>query len=180
MKLTCFVAILSSVVAVQCSFFNVPEHKEDWADIDQWDKNGNEGLDLAEFVEGYHAWGFYEKWAEKSKPISDSTFLHRMFGLLDGNHDRALDSAEYNSRRVLWSLPENLNTQQWDKNQDRVLGLSEFMQEANQHLVRLFDTSADGQITEDEMAHAMFAVCDKNHDGQVRSMEFYRWEVYRR
>jgi hypothetical protein len=179
MKLKCFLVILSSLIVIQCNVFNVPEPKDDWAAIDQWDKNQNESLDLAEFVEGYHTSRFFEKW-NKSKSISDSAFFHFMFGRLDGNHDMTLDSAEYNSRKVLWSFPGTISLKQWDKNHDGALGLNEFMEAANQNLLRDFDSSADGQITEAEMAQAMFRVCDKNHDGQVRSMEFYLWEVYRR
>ena len=167
--------------AIQCGSLNVHVPKKDWADLEMWDINHNESLDLAEFIEGYVKAKFFTRWQVNSIPISDSVFLYKTFDFLDRNHDQVLDSSEYLSRRVLWSFRGSLNLKKWDRNQDKIIENDEFIQTAQkENLAKEFDLTTDGQITMSEMAQGMFEVCDKNRDAEVSSMEFYLWEVYRR
>jgi len=175
------ITMLTAAIASSCGIFGTHQPSKDWAYLDQWDKNSNERLNLDEFVGGYHEAGFFKRWNEKSRPISDSTFLQRIFVVLDTDKNLSLDSTEYNSRRVLWAFPGTMKLKEWDENHNNILERDEFLQKAgSEKLALYFDLSADGLITEEEMAQAMFVVCDKDHDDKVSGMEFYLWEMYRR
>lgn len=181
MKLIYSILILSSFLAIGCGNLKYYPTKKDWADLERWDKNDNERLDLAEFVEGYNKAKFFSRWTEDSESIADSTFLSRTFSSLDRNKDTVLDSTEFTSRRVLWTFRGARDLRAWDANQDNIIQFDEFIQKAQSEKIALeFDLSADGQITNTEMAQGMFEVCDKNDDNSVKGLEFYLWEIYRR
>lgn len=95
----------------------------------------------------------------------------RMFAQLEGEESGVKNG----------SFPGQQELKDWDNNKDRAITVREFIENATREsMVRQFDITGDGFITEAEMAEAMFTVCDKNYDNQVRGMEFYLWEVYRR
>jgi hypothetical protein len=179
MKLVGLIIFFSAATLMCCSN-RLNQPKKDWAYFEDWDKNHDSSLDRAEFAQGYNEAKFFAKWDSKLKPVSTGDFFRREFASLDQNQDNVLDSTEYKSRRTIWSFPGDLKLASWDSNHDKSLALDEFRQAATQNLEHTFDKTADGQITESEMAQAMFEVCDKNNDDQVRGTEFYLWEVYRK
>ncbi len=181
MKLKYLLLPFFILIAAGCESLRVHTSKKDWAGLEHWDANGNATLDLDEFVKGYSKKDFFDRWDTRSRKISDSVFLYQMFAFLDRNHNNVLDSAEYSSRRILWTFSGTKRLKKWDENKDKIIQRNEFMERArDENIAGAFDIIADGQITESEMAEGMFDVCDKDHDGTVSGMEFYLWEVYRR
>jgi Ca2+-binding EF-hand superfamily protein len=173
--------VLSVALLIGCCKTPINHHRSDWAYFEGWDNDRNVRLDLQEFMIGYTRAEFFNRWQVKSGVTSDSSFMLKTFTHLDRNDNGTLDPTEFNSRRVLWSFQGALKLGQWDRNQDNLIGLDEFMQNSkSEKLVLNFDLNVDGSITEAEMAEGMFAVCDKNSDNSVGPKEFYVWEVYRR
>lgn len=168
------------IVTVGCASHSGQFTRKDWADLEKWDTNKDESLDVGEFIEGYFKKEFFNRWERESREISDSVFLRKMFEFLDRSNDHVLDSAEYNSRRILWSLPGALKLKKWDINRDELVSHKEFIQGAQDaNLIQTFDITTDGKITEAEMAQGMFDVSDKDNNNRVEAIEFYLWEVYR-
>ena len=172
--------MIVAILVMGCGSFRIHQQKKDWAYFEDWDRNHNSSLDRAEFAQGYDEAEFFSRWNTKLKPINSSDFLRKTFNVIDENKDNILDSIEYKSRRALWTLPGDMDLSRWDADHDKTLAIEEFNQAASQNLLHTFDQTADGQITESEMSKAMFEVCDKNGDDQVKGAEFYLWEVYRR
>jgi hypothetical protein len=179
-NMKCYFFPFLAVVMIACDSLRIHHTNKDWAYFEDWDKNHNSSLDRVEFREGYSDSEFFSKWNAKKKPISGQDFLSNLFTSLDKNKDRMLDSTEYKSRKAIWSLPGEPNLETWDTDHDKHLAADEFNTAASKELVPTFDSTADGLITETEMATAMFEICDKDRDDQVKGTEFYLWEVHRR
>lgn len=181
MKLRYLTFTFFALLLVRCQSINQPEPKRDWAIIKDWDVNGDEQLDLNEFLEGYDQSDFFARWQVESMPISDTTFISLEFGFLDRNHDNVLDSIEYSSRRILWSFHGKMELKPWDIDGNGRIERAEFIKSARrENLAREFDLTGDGYITAREMAQAMFQICDKDGDNRLGGLEFYHWEIYRR
>ena len=100
----------------------------------------------------------------------------------DINQDRMLDKNEFET-----AFKKNKIARKFSS---RPMSLADFQsrvdrleKETGEHpedkpALSSFDTNGDHVLSQDELAAAIFAISDDNHDNELSSLEFYEWEVY--
>lgn len=171
MKILPVLLFLSTLSA--CVPFETKLRDESWVYYERWDQNADLKIDRNEFRAGYLDSHFFKRWSKKSDAISLSAFCDSVFKSVDVTSDNRLDSVELHSKTAYYMIGDSVAHEQ--------LAKDEFRQNiCNSDIAGRFDKASDQQISAEEMAIAMFDVCDTNKDGNISSLEFYLWEVYRR
>lgn len=141
-----------------------------------WDSSNDERLTRNEFVRGYIRSNYFFKWSKNRAALSIDAFQDSLFRFMDTNDDRQLTEEEFASRITFYSqgiFEGDFHT--WDSDGNSCLTLREFKNSAGRKLTPLWDTTADHQITEKEIALGMFQVCDANSDDEVDAVELGIW-----
>ena len=168
--------ILALILLTACATYETKLKSADWAYYERWDQDDDLSLDANEFTSSYVASDFFSRWGKNAHSIAVPAFCDSAFNMLDDSRDGALDSIELSSRKVYYLVgdsippvgPVKITKDEFDERICR-----------GQMLAR-FDKGTDQAVSETDMANAMFAICDSNHDGAVSSLEFYLWQVYRK
>jgi hypothetical protein len=152
--------------------------KGQWAYFEKWDRDADVILTLDEFMSGYKSSGFFSRWDRKENSITQAALCDSVFRALDRTKDSRLDSVELHTNEAFFFVGDSIQS---------IIDPAEFQltkaqftnQVCDTQIANTFDKQRDQQISSEEMANAMFEICDTNDDGNVSSLEFYLWQVYR-
>jgi Ca2+-binding EF-hand superfamily protein len=145
-----------------------------------WDLNGDHLLNNFEFLKGYRKSHYFLTWTSKGNKLDENQFYTAVFIKLDKNRDDVLTSDEFNSKIDFYYFDKNANFRLWDEDGNKEITSDEFKGCAGKsELLSMWDTSADKNISDWEVARGMFYLCDLNKDGEVGSLEFNIWNVNR-
>lgn len=151
-----------------------------YATFADWDVSMNSAVERNEFVQGYTASNYFDKWSGRGS-ITYAELAQGVFKSLDYNGDGKLNNAEFDSQIKLFYFGLFRDRfEGWDDDSDNSVRRAEF----DKHIMAsnfalTWDTNNDKLISEREMAGGMFYVSDANSDGKVTGTELDDWRKRR-
>lgn len=171
------IIILISILALfKCS------SSENVISYEAWNADDDKSLNRTEFVNGYMQSGYFERWSDDQKDISYDKLYGAIFNALDTDEDDKISLVEFNSKiRYYYFGMFNGSFATWDNDIDASLNKEEFMKNITEsRLGNYWDTTNDEEISERELAGAMFYLCDTDSDGEIERPEFDAWKRNRK
>lgn len=149
-----------------------------YTSFSDWDSSQDRKLNRSEFVNAYINQNYFDRWSQNGYSLSYSSFFEKVFDFLDKDHDGLVGIIEFNSqiKSFYFGLfSENVST--WDDDVSASISKTEFIQHVSRtNLASVWDTNADKNISESEMAGGMFYIGDVNGDGVVDEIELNLWK----
>ena len=138
--------------------------------IEDWDLNGDEALDEAEFTQGVRDSGVFDDWdADGDEAIGYSELSSGLYAAWDADDDGELSVDEWDNVVDLWfgEFDVNLSVENWDPDDDGVISETEFAEalEGTDLLARF--AGEDEVLGEDEFASGLFDIADTDEDDRV-------------
>ncbi|MBT1708404.1 hypothetical protein KK062_09225 [Fulvivirgaceae bacterium PWU5] len=170
-----FSSAVAMLVVTSCA---APKSYTAFAD---WDASSNSAVERNEFVQGYTALNYFEKWSRDKSSITYDEMGRGVFMSLDGNNDGKLSNEEFTSQINLFYFGLfHDRFDGWDDDHNNSVSHAEF----DKHVIAsgfalTWDTDGDELISKREMAGGMFYVSDANSDGRVTERELDAWKESR-
>lgn len=177
MKNLIYILGTACLICSQCA----PGPQKTYTSVVDWDTDKNGSIGRREFVNGYSALDYFNRWSGGKSSVAYQDLFNTIFDSMDSDKEQKLSGPEFNAQiKYFFFGMFSDSFANWDDNQDGSLDRDEFNKHiASSRLASYWDTNSDKHISENEMAGGMFYLCDADGNGSVSQEELDAWRKNR-
>lgn len=142
-----------------------------------WDVDKDNKVDSYEFFKGYGHAKLFRPWAGTDFSFPVSKLVNAQFHSMDLDSDRKLTSDEFDTGEHYFYFGfRSPNFKRFDDNENSFIDEREFNIHGTEAVIRMWDLSADHQISKYEMVTGLYRAHDRNNNGTIEIEEFNLWK----